>query len=719
MARKYVLYTHKNVFLTGRAGTGKTTMLQRLAKETRKRIAIVAPTGVAAINAGGMTIHSFFQLAPGLYLPGGHMAGGGAEQNSRAMSKHKVNILRALDLLIIDEISMVRADLLDAIDATLRRYGKPDQPFGGVQLLMIGDLQQLAPVATETEWQVLQQYYTSPYFFASTALMRTDFVCIELKKVYRQENDSFIRLLNDVRGGHPSAQTINQLNARYAPTFRPTDGQEWITLTTHNAQAARINEQRLSALQAKPATFKAKVTGDYPESSYPTDEALTLKVGTQVMFCKNDPSEDKRFFNGRIGRVVDMSKESVTVVCSRMDKPQEYERIEVKPLQWVNTKYVTDSSTGEITQEDVGSFTQIPLRTAWAITIHKSQGLTFERAIIDAGRAFSHGQVYVALSRCRTLEGIILSTPLSQATISSDPNVDGFHEYAREHTPTAESFIRDRRSFVEDILCDIFDYRAISMRLRHYSRLVEEYAGTYYPTYARTVSGTCTQLDDQLMAVGLRFQHQIHELMPAADSLSQNQHLLERIQKGMTYYAKQTASILGEMLEQEVPEIDNRVQSERLNREYDYLRRDYELKMHIFTACATQFSLDAYWNAKAQAAMVEDTAPRSSRATRKPRKERAKAADTTQRKERSAKADVSYDSIKHPAIYKALLAWRTETAREKNLPPSYILPIRTVIGISNLCPASPYELLSISGIGKKTLEAYGPDILEIVRLNAS
>ena len=720
MARSYALYTHRNIFLTGRAGTGKTTFLRRLATETKKRMIIVAPTGVAAINAGGATIHSFFQLAPGLFLPNGQMVAGKEHQNKYSFSKHKVNILRSLDLLVIDEISMVRADLLDAIDQVLRRYGKRNEPFGGVQLLLIGDLRQLAPVATDTEWQVLQQFYSSPYFFSSTALLQTDFVCIELKKVYRQDNQSFIRLLNDVRSGHPSQQTITSLNSRYKPDFNPPEGEDWITLTTHNAQAARINESHLNKLTTQANTFKAKVSGDFPEMSYPTEEVLTLKVGAQVMFCKNDPSEQKRFFNGRIGKVVDMSDNKVVVACQRTDDPSQQERIEVVPLQWVNTKYSTNSETGEIVQEDVGSFTQMPLRTAWAITIHKSQGLTFDHAIIDAGRAFSHGQVYVALSRCRTIEGLILSTPISAAVITSDPDVESFRTYSDEHTPTAETFIRDRRSFVEDILCDIFDFQALSMRMRHYSRLTQEYVGLFFPTYSKAVVAACQQLDAELMAIGIKFQHQIRQLMPLCDSFSQNTTLRDRIQKGITYYAKHTASIIGELIEMNIPEIDNKSHAEQLRREYDFIKTDYELKMSIYTACANEFSLDAYWNAKARASMTEDTAPRR-RTTATNRKEIAKTVKPTKTKEkhvasRTAKAEISYDKINNDALYKAILSWRAEVSKQKKLPASYILPIRTVIGITNLEPTIHEALLSIPGIGKKTMAEYGPDLLELVRM---
>ncbi|MBO4907391.1 MAG: AAA family ATPase [Bacteroidaceae bacterium] len=726
MARNYVLYTRRNIFLTGRAGTGKTTFLRRLHEETRKRMVVVAPTGVAAINAGGMTIHSFFQLAPGLFLPNGQMMAGREPQNRFSFSKHKVNILRSLDLLVIDEISMVRADLLDAIDQVLRRYGKRNEPFGGVQLLLIGDLQQLAPVATDSEWDILRQFYSSPFFFSSLALLQTDLVCIELKKVYRQDNPLFISLLNDVRDGHPSASTINTLNSRYQPAFQPPANEDWITLTTHNALASRINEQEMGKLPSQPVTFTAKVSGEFPESSYPTDMQLFLKEGAQVMFCKNDPSENKAFFNGKIGTVKSIDNDKVKVVCKRGDV---MEQIEVEPLSWINTKYITDSETGEIKQEDVGSFTQIPLRTAWAITIHKSQGLTFDHAVIDAGRAFSHGQVYVALSRCRSLEGLVLSTQISSTVISSDPEVEQFNEYADQHVPTVESLIRDRRSFVEDILCDIFDFQALSMRLRHYVRLVQEYAARFFPSYAQAAAAAAIQLDSQLMAVGVKFQQQIHQLMPLAESYSRNTQLRDRVQKGMAYYVKQTAAILGELLEMDVPAVDNKVHAEQLQREFDFLKSDYQLKMDIFTACVAQFSLDAFWNAKARAAMTEDTAPRRRSSTTRTAKRTTSKGDSTKRRTAKDKANeqsldkptadkqpaAEITDIQNPAIYKAIINWRNSVAKEKKLPASYILPLRTVIALANQRPSTPEALLAIPGIGKKTKEQYGAELLEIVR----
>lgn len=738
LARNYALYTHRNIFLTGKAGTGKTTFLRRLRQETHKRTIVVAPTGVAAINAGGSTIHSFFQLAPGLFLPDGQVVGGRETKNRFAFSKHKLNIIQSLDLLVIDEISMVRADLLDAVSDVLCRLRHDERPFGGVQLLLIGDLQQLAPVTTDEEWLVLKEFYQTPYFFSSHALLQTDFTYVELKRVYRQEDQQFVSLLNHVRAGRMDAAMLATLNARYRPGFEPPQGQDWITLVTHNYQAQQINSRKLEALTSQPFRYQARITGDFPQMSYPTDEVLTLKVGAQVMFCKNDPSAEKAYFNGKIGRVEALTNDSVTVLCRHEADGvgEQWQRITVSALTWENTRYVSDATSGQIREERIGTFSQIPLRTAWAITIHKSQGLTFDRAIINAGRAFSYGQVYVALSRCRSIEGLVLSTPISSDIITVDPEVLQFNAEAVQRVPTAETFLRDRRSFVEDILCDIFDFRSISMRLRSYARFSAEYTGYLFPAYAQAAESAATQLDASLFAVGNRFQQQIHKLVQLSVSYDDNPVLQERVGKGMHYFCNETAHTLGEFLDLERPDTDNKHYAEVLTREYDALRAAYEEKMAIYVACLSGFSFDTYWDAKAKAAMApsERESARSTRSTRKRTASRRAGAvvggtasrragaegstAATARKPRSvAKVEVDYSNIHNRPLYDALRAWRKNVARERHLPDGYVMPLKTIIGIANLQPRNSEELLAIPGIGPTMAQEYGSELLALVVAN--
>ncbi|MCR5362087.1 MAG: AAA family ATPase [Bacteroidales bacterium] len=600
LAFNYAQYTQRNIFLTGKAGTGKTTFLRNLRKQTHKRTIVVAPTGVAAINAGGVTIHSFFQLAPGLYLPGQNIQ---RDNKMRyGFSKHKINILRSLDLLVIDEISMVRCDLLDAIDNVLRRYQDHFKPFGGVQLLMIGDLQQLAPVASDEEWQMLQAAgYQTPYFFGSQALQKTNYTAIELTHVYRQADRTFIDLLNNVRDNRLDAQTLALLNSRYKPNFRPSDDEGYITLTTHNYQANDINQHHMLMLPTEPHTYSAQVEGDFPETSYPTDAHLTLKVGAQVMFCKNDPSHI--YYNGKIGRVTRLTPSEVWV--ESIDENGRMQDIQVSAQEWQNTKYVTNEKSGEITEEVIGSFSQIPLRTAWAITIHKSQGLTFDHCIINAGQAFSFGQVYVALSRCRTLEGLVLSTPITGHVVMSDPTIITYNQSIQENQPDDRQLASDRLACIDRTLCAIFDYQPLMMQFRHVLRLADEHLPRTHKTYTEQMKQLVADCEQHLENVGQTFQAQIHRLIALAPTYEANEQLQERFRKGNQYFLVKTTELLDDFIGKGLPEIDNKRTKEQLEREFELLKQDYDIKTRLLVRTSRGFSLDTYWNAKAEATMQE------------------------------------------------------------------------------------------------------------------
>jgi len=451
LAWNFINNTNRNVFLTGKAGTGKTTFLHNLKRKSLKRMVIVAPTGVAAINAKGVTIHSFFQMPFGPILPD-------ADLNStagfnRKFSKTKINIIKSLDLLVIDEISMVRADMLDGIDKTLRRFKNRDQVFGGVQLLMIGDLQQLSPVIKENEWRLLSPYYKNAFFFSSYAYQECNSITIELKHIYRQENPVFIDILNEIRNNQLTITSAKELNKRYKPKFIPDEKDGYISLTTHNNKASQININELEKLEGKIKTFNAVIEGEFPEHSFPNKKELKLKVGAQVMFIKNDSSDEKRYFNGKIGKVILIDDDEVVVNC-----PDDDFNIVTKPEVWENINYTLDSETKAISENKIGSYTQIPLRLAWSITIHKSQGLTFEKAIIDAEGAFAHGQTYVALSRCKSLKGLVLKSKITPNQIINDRHVDTFNKNVEANQPDDKILQQSKRTFQLDLISEVFNY---------------------------------------------------------------------------------------------------------------------------------------------------------------------------------------------------------------------------------------------------------------------
>ncbi len=436
LAADFIQHTSRSVFLTGKAGTGKTTFLRHIAASTKKNFAIAAPTGVAAINAGGVTLHSLFQLPFGIYLPGYHALDSGLQITNRNtlfknlhLSKTKRDVLQELELLIIDEISMVRCDMLDAVDTILKSVRRSQQAFGGVQVLFIGDLYQLSPVAKAEEWAVMKDYYESPFFFHARVLEEAKPLSIELTKIYRQNEQSFIDLLNNIRQGSVSTEDLSLLNSRLQHAVHAGGA---ITLTTHNQKADGINDEELSKLSGKSFQFQAIIENDFPERSYPTDEVLTIKKGARIMFIKNDSGEERRYYNGKMATVTHVDADAIEVAFDdgfTFDLTRE---------TWRNIRYRYDATADEIDEEELGTFTQYPIRLAWAITIHKSQGLTFEKAIIDAGNSFAPGQVYVALSRCTSLEGLVLQTPIAARQIMTDPQVINYTKQLKTITELNE-----------------------------------------------------------------------------------------------------------------------------------------------------------------------------------------------------------------------------------------------------------------------------------------
>lgn len=527
-AWEFVENTGRSIFLTGKAGTGKTTFLKTIVERSRKRPIVVAPTGVAAINAGGVTIHSFFQLPLSPYVPGAKT------QERYDFSKQKRQLIASVDLLIIDEISMVRADLLDAIDNVLRHYRDHSKPFGGMQLLMIGDLAQLTPVVTPKDEQLLRLYYDTPYFFGSKALQQIDYVTIQLEKVYRQQDDHFLAILNDVRHGRPLAQTLQLLNSRYV---MPPQGLSFIRLTTHNQLADHYNETELAQLKGKMFWYKAEVEGIFPEYSFPTSATMVLKVGAQVMFIKNDTSGRHQYYNGRIGHVTYVDEKKVLVHCEGDEKA-----IEVEPLEWENARYTINPETREIVTDVQGRFRQLPLRLAWAITIHKSQGLTFDRVVIDAGQSFAPGQVYVALSRCRTLEGLFLSSPIEGRAIINDQRVEGYiahqEQAARE---SIEQLTVLKQEYERQLLLQLFDFRTLFQAEESMLRLMAEFFMRSHSDLMQLHNQTYAALRQQVMEISLKWTAQIKAI--PIDGLRQPA-FLDRVKRSAAYFSQQIDTLM-------------------------------------------------------------------------------------------------------------------------------------------------------------------------------
>lgn len=582
-AWEFVEKTGKSVFLTGKAGTGKTTFLKKVVAESKKRVVVVAPTGIAAINAGGVTIHSFFQLPLHPFIPGMKI------ESKFAFSKEKRSIIKTIDILIIDEISMVRSDLLDAIDSVLRRFRNRHKPFGGVQLLMIGDLQQLSPVVTDEDVQFLSQYYPSPYFFGSHALARTDYVTIELKEVYRQQDAVFISMLNAVRGGRPSIEVIRALNSRYCPGFVPPPDEGYIRLTTHNHIADEYNSRQLSLIDDQAHSFEAEVSGNFPESSYPVDFRLELKAGAQVMFVKNDPSSDKRYYNGKIGIVTDFYEEYIMVQC-----PGEDEKIAVEPLEWENSRYVINEQTQEMESEVIGIFRQYPLRLAWAITIHKSQGLTFDKAIIDAASAFASGQVYVALSRCRTLEGMVLATPLRQDAVITDLRVEDYIEGQEAAAVRSLSRLDSiKEEYYKELLGELFDFNELASLQKRMLGVCKDFPSGSVVGLAQKHNDILNDLGEMVVPVGIKWQKIIAQ-KPFEEIVSSEFRL--RIRNGCSYFLEQINTAYGDFLEKTA---DIKAENKELLKRYGNIWNDldFELKVirNLLKAMSVQdFTTDDY-----------------------------------------------------------------------------------------------------------------------------
>ena len=680
IAERYVNCTGRTVFLTGKAGTGKTTFLKHIAQSTLKRFVILAPTGVAAINAGGSTIHSFFQLPLCPYLPDVPelVTEYQTPEKYRSLRKERQKLIRTLDLLIIDEISMVRADLLDAVDATLRRYRHNDLPFGGVQLLMIGDAQQLSPVVKDHERPFMEKVYPSPYFFYSKALQKLSYVTIELQTVYRQKDAEFLELLNAVRENRVTQSVLNALNSRL--NAYEDDGQT-IRLTTHNAQSDSVNMRKLDELPGEARMFEADVEGDFPENNYPADNVLALKEGAQVMFIRND--SEGEYYNGKLGKVVSI-KPNGTVEVEPADGGLP---VWVNPVEWENIQYALDEE-GKIVPSVFGKFRQLPLRVAWAITIHKSQGLTFDKVIIDASAAFAFGQVYVALSRCRSLDGISLESPVRMSGICSDGYVTAFNASLPSIEMVSGRLQDEESGYRFDVLCELFDLSETVKLAARYRKL---WAGALEKLYENEYRGLIERVDtlDDARAVAAKFIQQLRYIQQTR--VSDEAYLNERLSKAAGYFAPILNDVRDFYSACNGVEIDNKELRSKLKDVYDQVAVSLDIKCGgVALINEGKFTLDAFSRVKTSAFLEE-------------------------RKKTPAKKLIasSEPSVVNEDLRDRLHKWRMERFKKDNVPAYMIMHQTTLLAISCHVPQTKKELLSIKGFGEASFKKYGDEILAI------
>ncbi|MFT3909574.1 MAG: helix-turn-helix domain-containing protein [Ferruginibacter sp.] len=694
-AADFINNSNHPVFLTGKAGTGKTTFLKYIKENTRKNTAIVAPTGVAAINAGGTTIHSFFQLPFGPYIPENKnhfsLQSSTADKNSLLgnlrLTAERKELIQLLELLIIDEISMVRCDVLDAIDAVLRHVRRiHSKPFGGVQVLYIGDMYQLPPVIKDEEWRILSSVYDNQYFFSSQVIKEQYPIYIELQKVYRQSDSSFIGLLNQVRNNEMDEDGYNLLHSRYMPDYKPGNTDGFITLTTHNNKADAINVRALSELNEKTYSFNATVNGSFFENSFPADEVLNLKVGAQVMFLKNDTEKIRRYYNGKIGVIKKFDEDKIWVECKQEDSLQ---LIEVKKETWRNIRYTLNDKTQHIEEEELGSFTQYPLRLAWAITIHKSQGLTFQNAIIDAGSAFAPGQVYVALSRCTSLDGIILHSKISYSSLHSDERIVDFASKQQSNKLKEQILFNAAKQYQQDIILELFDFKNVEAVLRDLLSWVKE---------NNVFGGVVIEWLSSLKAqVGLfnshseKFEAVLNSLFLQENLPEENDSFQQRFKKAAEWFYTEVDKIKKLILKS--PAVtDNRNLAKdynnRLQKAFDLL----SYKTHLFSSCRNGFILSVYCEQKA-----------------------AFKKELFLVNAYSGKSNYISNDILHPDLYNDLKDKRNQIAAEKGIAVYMVCKTQSLEEMTQYLPCSLEALGLINGFGSVKLKQYGNDFLNIIK----
>ncbi len=712
LAFRFATETNQNIFLTGRAGTGKTTFLRYLRENCFKKMVVSAPTGVAAINAGGITLHSLFQLPFTPFIP----SSSPFEQKDIERSTHfedenipdalpvqekrhsllskihfnqtKLDLFRSLELLIIDEASMVPGHTVDAIDTLLRSIRRRHLPFGGVQVLFIGDLHQLQPVITRDEWSILKNYYPSVFFFDSRVLKQYVPIMIELKEIFRQRDDVFVDILNGIRHNNITKDNFQKLKSRLRPGFIPDDKEEYVTLTTHNMQADKINEWKLNRLKADAITFKAKISGEFPEYLFPVDLNLKLKVGAQVMFTKND-LEERRYYNGKTGVISHLSDDTIKVRCKGEDSD-----IVVKKDEWKNISYTLNPKTKEISEDELGSFHQYPLRLAWAITIHKSQGLTFEKVIIDAENAFANGQVYVALSRCTSLEGLVLTSPVNENYLGAHVQLLNWTQKNQDESNLPSKFEETRQKFIRHELNNIFTWTNLYYSLRNLEEALKENSDHVTEEGIKWAK-EFMQKQVELSKVATKFKEQVEKLCVENPLVEENKPLQQRIKDAANYFHTEFSKWV-EPLNSHPFTTDMKGAAKDIDKALNGINAAlHELLFH-FAYCKNGFILADYYRQGKKAPEIREQIP------------------TSYAQGQKKKATVETTGTTHTSLYDALNDMRKRTAKERDIPLYLIFSNQVMKNICDSLPANKEALLNVSGFGKAKVAQYGDDVLELV-----
>ena len=691
LAADFINYTNRSVFLTGKAGTGKTTFLKHIKQHSIKQMAVVAPTGVAAINAGGVTIHSFFQLPFSPFIP---QTRGFKKDDS--LDKHQLigrlkisserrKIFQQLELLVIDEISMVRADVLDAIDAVLQHFRNNFvEPFGGVQVLFIGDLLQLPPVVKEEEWSLLSPYYETPYFFSSKVIQQKTPAFVQLEKIYRQKDERFINVLNQVRNNELNQSGYDILHQQYNPNFQNPKEDSYITLTTHNHKADTINVEELVKLKAPIFTYKAAIEQDFSEKMFPADETLQLKLGSQVMFIKNDADKAKRYYNGKIGIIESIEDEKIMVLCKG-----ETEAIEVKKHRWENIRYSLNKQSQKLEEDVVGSFTQYPLRLAWAITIHKSQGLTFEKAIIDAGQAFAPGQVYVALSRCTSLTGMVLLSKITTNSLSVDQRIIDYSAQ-QQNTPLPETLQREKHDYQSTIVSRLFDFTPIKKQTASFQQMLQEIA-PYFNAEAISFADTLHEKMEQLNEVAIKFNFQLQQLSAQQTLPENNTALQERLKKAAIYFEQQLQEITQFILSSPAT-TDSKQHATTFNELLEEIFVALSAKQNGIASCINGFNVETFHQQKNKYILAKFSV-------------NAYASTTNYKKTDGP----------NPLLYMQLKEMRDTLCDKHNLAIYMVANAATLNELATYLPQNLQELKKITGFGEAKIKKFGLLFIDIIQ----